>query len=311
MLSEKQGADSARRGSACAKARGEKLAQEPRGPSSCSVPGSAPGRGGRAEPAGASLWAPGGGAVLGWRSGGGCRKPGALGCGGGGDWCCDRSAGPAPFGNPPPSGPPPPRPRNRPRLRPRPAPGARSKLSDMLLSLQPGPPPPPPPPPQFRLGHAGGAAGRLSPPRLTQASWRRPALPARSSAPRAPPTRRSTAPASPAPFGCRTLSLKSRSPRPPAARWGRGGSQRPPAARRPRARPPSRPLAFADGWRASPGFAPPLGRAASGPAGGSADGRVRGSGLSGVGLRDRRGRGATLTGPLRPPRWSLRRKVRD
>lgn len=155
MLSGNQGADSARRGSACAKARGGKLAQEHRGPTSCSVPGSAPGRGGRAEPAGASLWAPGGGAVRGWRSGGGCcRKPGALGCGGGG-WCCDRSAGPAPFGNPPPSGPPPPRP--RPRLRPRPAPGARSKLSDMLLLSNGGLPPP------LRIGRAGGAGGRGAP----------------------------------------------------------------------------------------------------------------------------------------------------
>lgn len=90
----------------------------------------------------------------------------------------DRSAGPAPFGNPPPSGPPPPRP--RPRLRPRPAPGARSKLSDMLLALHRGPPP------LLRIGRAGGAAGRLSPLRLTQASWRRPAGPARSSALRAP-----------------------------------------------------------------------------------------------------------------------------
>lgn len=42
------------------------------------------------------------------------------------------------------------------------------------------------PPPLLRIGRAGGAAGRLSPLCLTQASWRRPAGPARSSALRAP-----------------------------------------------------------------------------------------------------------------------------
>lgn len=248
MLSENRGADSARRGSACTKARGGKLAQEHRGPSSCSVPGSAPGRGGRAEPAGASLWAPGGGAVLGWRSGGGCRKPGALGCSGGG-WCCDRSAGPAPFGNPPPSGPPPPRP--RPRLRPRPAPGARSKLSDMLLVLQRG---------------AAGAApnrtrGRRRGPPVTAAphSGLMEEASGSCSVLRAPGPRRRAAAQRPPPRlppACGRSPLSPTSPARPLARPRRSGAEAghsgPPRPGGPgRGCPPAgwrRPLAFADSW---------------------------------------------------------------
>lgn len=166
--------------------------------------------GGRAGPAGSSLWAPGGGAVRGWRSGGGCWKPGAGGCGGG----RVRSAGPAPFGEPPPSGPPPPRP--RPRLRPRPAPGARSNPSDMLpLPLRSGRG-------GAALGHAGrrpaslgahGTAGAARP----RASERRQLLHRRRARPPRPQLPRRS------PCG----------PLPPP-RGAPGGSQRPPAARRPR-----------------------------------------------------------------------------
>lgn len=213
----------------------------------CGRRGSVP-AGGRAGPAGSSLWAPGGGAVRGWRSGGGgCWKPGAGGCGGG----RVRSAGPAPFGEPPPSGPPPPRP--RPRLRPRPAPGARSKPSDML---------------PLRSGRGGAALGDAGEaPGLTRGSWngrRGPAPGLRATAAAAPPPSPPSAPAAAAP-----LALQ------PAARLraalpaGHSGPPRPggpgaPALRSRGGRPrPSRPGARLAGPSVPP---PPRGRLPRGQA---------------------------------------------
>lgn len=270
------------------------MAPEDRVPKSGSVPGSAPGRGGRWGAAGNSHWAPGGGAVLGWRSGGGCRKPGALGCGGG--WCRGRSAGPAPFGKPPPSGPPPPRPRPRPRLRPRPAPGARSKPSDMLLRLLRGPLP-------LHSGEDAGEAPRAGCRRcahacLMEEEGGRPllgssALQAKRTAAGAP-----TAPsARPSPLASAfRFPPEALFPRPQRA-GGEGGSQRPPAARRPQARQPRR-LSLAAGGQPRPSWPP-------GEQAGPLDGlppRAPGGGVSGPGA-GLEGKRDAYPGLARPTRW--------